>query len=425
MTANFTTPASGVAWTSGSDSVTDYLSRTNSEAESSGVPSSPTVVASSGLRYFRALKDQCRYGRADVFCIGDSLTYHQGADGVNGTGSNTTDALRGWSGQLRQRYALRFGDPGEGFIFSGTSGFDSRVTQTGSPANFAQYGPNRHSSRLLNGTGQKLTITIPSPAEGWQSPIKRLGVIQANQSGDTVATWTKNGVGQGSVGSALSGDGTYRLDYLSVDPGDVVDVNAPSTTQTYISGFVLATSQTNGLAFHRMGIPGYVVGDALGGQTSGVLSLSSANQTKAIQSIYKWAANPALLIIAFLTNDAFNQSGTGATGGITPAIYGQWVKQVADQFISDTGGSVLLLGNPRNPNALTSPYGESAYIDQLENIATANDHYSVFDVASVWGTATQAAALDLQFSGSVHPNLKGYSRMAASLYSVLESDPSN
>jgi lysophospholipase L1-like esterase len=225
----------------------------------------PTVTAANHLRRFVAQREEALFTRVPIVCVGDSITYGQGADGVNGVGSNPTDAAQGWVGQLRAMFAKEFGsDPGEGFFFAD----ESRVTTTGVGAGAAAYSaPLRHARRLASG----LTWAVQAPAAGF------LTVIQANNAGDVTGAYTITPNG-GSAGAstplpAITGTGVSIATDIAVSALDTVTVSGPASGLTYIVGGRFKSAATTGMEVHRVGQGGYVSGDALGGQTNGVLNL--------------------------------------------------------------------------------------------------------------------------------------------------------
>lgn len=372
----------------------------------------PTVTNANGLRRFSIALADALYARCPIVCLGDSMVYGQGADGVNGVGDNTINAVRGWPGQLRTLFSKVYGDPGEGYVQVS----DSRVGNGTSAfaGNYRFAGPLRRAARLIS--GQALTaIVVPAG-------VTTLTVIQANFAGDVTATSNKNGGGAVALG-ALTGTEVPVVTDLAVVGGDSVVIAGPASAQTYITGLMFRNAATVGVPVHRVGVSGYVVGDALGGQTAGVLDVvATADQNRAIRKCYDWAGGPGLLICSFGVNDQAGQAAGGAAGGVTAVKYAAWLRQIVTQAVAD-GWSVLLVAEPPNPNAAAGS-SEAEYKAAARQIAESVTYCAYLDIAELWGASASAQAAGLQFAASVHPQRKGYGDIARTVYQVLQRVPS-
>jgi lysophospholipase L1-like esterase len=387
----------------------------------------PVLYNPQGLRRWRAALGDALFSKVPIVCVGDSITAGQGGDNNLLTFSNVPDNTNAWVGQLRSLLGISTGtSAGEGFIFSD----DSRVTQGGGVfSNNWACTPLRHGPRLLHGSGFTLAITIPSG-------VTALGVIQANQTqafssagsnlADVSALYSQTGsatVNNASI-TTLTNTGRAIETDITCQAGDVITISSPATAQSYIVGFVLKTA-ASGVMVHRVGQAGYVSGDLLGGQLSGTLiqSASSTNQVNAARAIYDWAGTTGLIVVSFGTNDQFNQAGAGtaAQNDVVLSLYTAWMSQFMTQAVSD-GWCCLVLGEPRNPNALTSGATEDQYWGAMKSFALATDHVSFIDTGELWGSNAAATALGLGASNTVHPNRRGHGDIARMLHRVLSSN---
>lgn len=364
-----------------------------------------------GLRRFSAAIGDALFSRIPIICVGDSVTFGQGADNIN-SGNNIPDNTQGYVGQLRTLMNTLYGTtPGEGYIFN----TDSRVTFTGAQTGANAYsGPLRHSTRLLS--GQTYSFTVPSG-------VSTLRVVQANNSGDVTGSYTKNGGGSVAL-TTLTGTGVSITTDIAVANGDAIVISGPASAQTYITGLVLING-TAGVAVHRVGISGYVIGDAIGGQTSGTLNLTSGQQTSAIKKHYDWEPTPGLLTIAFGLNDqSFNATGgTTAQAGVTAAKYQTWLQAFCTQAVAD-GWCVLIVGENHNPTPGTGDT-EAQYAAARKAVAQATDHVAAVELADVFGSASAASTLGITVTSSVHPSRKGhgyYARLLANLLTTPFGD---
>ena len=386
-------------------------------------PQRPVVTGPAALRRWRAMLGDALFAQVPVVCVGDSITAGQGGDNVVATYSNVPDNSQGWVGQLRALFANGLGSaPGEGFIFTD----DSRVTQGGGvfSANWACT-PLRHGPRLLNGSGFTLSLTIPSG-------VTSLGIIQANQTqafnaagsnlADVSALYSQTGSATvtNTAITTLTNTGRAVQTSIACQPGDTITVSAPATAQSYIVGFNLKTANP-GVLVHRVGQPGYVSGDLLGGQSTGTLlqSASGTNQVNAARACYDWAGTQGLVIVSFGTNDQQFQGGGGTANqnNVTLALYTAWMEQFIAQAISD-GWCCLVLGEPRSP----AP-GAGATLDQywaaMQAFTQVSDHVAFVDVGDLWGSNAAAAALGVASNISVHPTRRGHGDIARMLYQIL------
>lgn len=383
---------------------------------------STLLRASTGLRRWRAALGDALFTTVPVVCVGDSITAGQGADNNPDTYSNIPDNSQGWAGQLRALFAAALGTyPGEGFIFSD----DTRVTNSGGIANTWACTPLTHGFRLI-GAAQTLTLTVPGG-------VTSLGIIQANQTqafnsagsnlADVSATYSQTGsvTVSGAAITTLTSTGRAVETFIAVQPGDVITVAGPATAQSYIVGFDLRTGQP-GVLVHRVAIPGFVSGDALGGQISGTLNQAGnpTEITDAIRACYDWAGTQGLVTTSFLGNDQQFQAGGGSAkqNGVTITNYTSWMTQFMNQAIAD-GWSTLMFAPPRNPSAATGVPSEDDYLATILAYALTTDHAAYLDTGELWGPYADSAALNLVNGASVHPLRRGHGDMARLLYRAV------
>lgn len=400
---------------------TQAASGTTKQVTAASLAGRPVLYAAAGLRRWRAALGDALFAQVPLICVGDSITAGQGGDNSTSTFANVPDNTQGWVGQLR---TLLGGGPGEGFIFTD----DSRVTQGGGVfSNNWACVPLRHGPRLLHGSGFTLGLTIPAG-------VTALGIIQANQTqafsaagsnlADVSALYSQTGsatVTNAAI-TTLTNTGIPIETDITVQAGDTVTVSSPATAQSYIAGFLLKTTSA-GVAVHRVGQPGDVSGDLLGGQSSGALTQTAGNQVTAGRACYQWAPVPGLLIVSIGVNDQQFQGGGGsaAQNGVTLSLFTTWMQQFCNQAIAD-GWCCLILGEPRNPNAGAGAT-QNQYWAAMKGYALATDHVAFIDVGDMWGPNAQSTALGLTTGTSVHPLRRGHGDIARMLYRVLASNP--
>lgn len=394
--------------------------------------------SAAGLRRgYRAL-DNALNQQAYVDVVGDSHVFGQGGNNVdeNSVAANLEDRLKGFVGQLRQlAQASEAGGAiaaGEGFIFQGGT-VEGRSVTTATSGVKVCTAPLRRSGRLLNGSGLTVKLTVPAG-------VNSVSVVQANQTkafneggtkaADVTCNYSNDGAGGGEViaGKALvaltnTGVPIETRIPTPVKPGDVITLEAPATAQTYIAGWNLyASAATTGIIVNRIGVNGLVSGDALGGQTTGVLNLPEEEQLIAIDSCGS-AWHPArthMALLCFYSNDGQFQSGggTAAQNGVTPAIFEANARKFCERVIAN-GGCVLLLSMQRSSAALGAPEPQKAYTAAYRKIARSLDHVTFADLGQVFGTAANMQAEKLQFEFATHMNENGHGVAARALWSLL------
>lgn len=380
----------------------------------------PVLYSATGLARWRAALGLSDEQIVPVICLGDSITYGTGSDNTLTT-PNATAIVKGWCGRLQSRFGLTpfslQANPGEGYVFPN----DSRVTVAGSPGQNL-YGCTAFGQgyRLIAAT-ESLAITIPAG-------VTSIGVIQSNQSAafnaggsglaDVTGLYNINGGGNTAM-TALTNTGVPIVTNIAVTSGQIFQVVGPATAQTYISGFLLNNETATGIQIHRIGANGFVSGSLLGGQTSGVLSQTSANQIFAARACYQWAPTPGLIIVSFTVNDQQFSLGGGiaSQNDVILPLYQAWNTQFAAQAVAD-GWSVLFMANLRD-QGFTGYATLDQYCAALKAIALSNPNMSFIDVGEVWGTYAESQAAGIQVSGSVHPNTAGCGDMANMLYAAL------
>jgi hypothetical protein len=372
-----------------------------------------------------------------IVCVGNSTTY---GIGVDGTSNNPADEMalhfpQSWPSALRKRLASVYGDTGYG-------GFapDATFITSGGGASTSTNAPSllRH-NRLLNSSSKTLTFTVPAGHT-------RVVVTQANLPGDTSATWSRAGTGQGAI-ATLTGTEVPIRTTLTVAAGEQIVISGPASGQTYITAVSLRTG-TTGAVVHRVGQPGYTTGDIFGGLTSagtGTLQLSSgltggpagmSFQERAARAHWRSfipVGGPGLLILSMRINDQTQQAGAASIfSGVTIDKFTTWNQSLANWATAD-GVDVLFLGEPRSVNA---NYGagvptENEYNAALKAIAASTPHVAHADLGDLFGTpgttaeatAYQAAmeAAGLNVANSVHMKGAGYAEWGRYAHRVLDS----
>lgn len=385
----------------------------------------PVLYAPTGLRRWRVALGDSLFSAVPVVCVGDSITAGVGGDNNTTTFSNIPDNTNGWAGQLRTMLGTALGaSAGEGFWFAN----DSRITPAGSPANNAYAcGPLRNCYRLLHGAGQTLSLTVPSG-------VTAVTIIQANQTqafnsagtnlADVSALYSQTGshtVTNASI-ATLTNTGRAIGTDIACAAADTITVSNPATAQSYIVGFIMKTGSA-GVLVHRVGVPGYVSGDLLGGQTTGALNNAgnATLQTDSCRAVYDWAGSTGLVIVSFGVNDQSGQASTGSAGGVTLSLYTAWMEQFINQAISD-GWCCLMLAEPRSPSPYVGGSTEDQYYGAMKAFATSTDHVAYLDIGELWATNAQSTALNLTGGTSVHPLRRGHGDIARMLYRMLCGD---
>jgi lysophospholipase L1-like esterase len=387
----------------------------------------PSLYGRFGLRRFRALMGDVMFKQIPIVCVGDSITAGQGGDNVTGAFSNVPDNTQGWVGQLRTLLGASPGSAAtaEGFIFCD----DSRITVTGAANNNWACVPLRHGYRLIKNT-QKIEVTIPEGVTG-------IGVIQANmpksfnEAGSKLADATasyKKGAGAETALTALTNTGIPVEQIIAVTAGEVFTVFGPATAQSYIVGLRFHNAASTGFLVDRIGQPGQVSGDMLGGEKVGALlqAASAENQQFAARAIYRWAGAAGLIIVSFGTNDQSFQEAGGSEGqrGVTLAKYTEWMEQFANQAIAD-GWCVLILGEPRNA-ASEATGGATASMDEywaaMKAYAQATEHVAFLDIGELWGNNAAATAIGLTEANTVHPLRPGHGDIARTVRRAILGD---
>ena len=381
----------------------------------------PRLYAPQHLRRWRKALALSTQQVTPVVVAGDSIMWGTGSDNTTGT-TNATAIVKGACAQLRAFFGAAprtlAANPGEGFIFPN----DSRVTVAGSPvANAWACTPFGQGYRLIAAT-QTLTITIPAG-------VTSITVIQGNMDqafnaagsnlADVTGLYNINGGGNITLGALTNTDLPFTTT-IAVAAGNTFQVLGPATAQTYITGFVLNSAAATGVQVHRVCLNGAVSGRLLGGQTSGVLDKAAGLQVYSSRSVYRYCANPGIVIVEFCVNDQQFQNGGGTTSqnGVTLALYLAWLTQFANQAVAD-GWCVLMLGTTRDSGYAPGFPQVDDYLNALKNLALTTDHIAYIDAGEVWGGYAFSQADGVQVASSVHPNTAGHGDLAALLYDTL------
>jgi lysophospholipase L1-like esterase len=391
----------------------------------------PGLYTATGLQIWRAargLADAVGATVVPVICLGDSITWGIGSDNTTST-PNATAITNCFPARLQDLFAASpitgLQNPGEGFIFAN----DSRVTVGGSPVQSLYACTLFGQGYRLVGSTQTLTITIPTG-------VTSIGVIQGNTNAafnsggsglaDVTGLYQINSGGFSNL-TALTGTNIPIVTNIAVAGGNTFEVEGPATAQTYISGFILNNSVTNGIQVHRGGLNGAVSGSLLGGQNNGVLSQTAANQIIAARACYRWAPTPGLIIVQFSVNDQQfqNGGGTASQNGVTIALYTAWQTQFALQAIAD-GWDVIFVGGPNDAGYAPGYPTLDQYIASMRTVASANPTtMAQMAVGDMWGGYANSQALGVQVSGSVHPNKAGCLDVAQMIFGAIMGYASN
>lgn len=365
-----------------------------------------------------------------VYC-GDSIPWGLGSDNTTST-PNTTALAKGICGRLQSDWAFSprtlQANPGEGYVFAN----DSRVTPAGSPVqNLWAPTPFGQGYRLI-AAAQTLSLTVPAG-------VTSIGVIQGNMnaafnaggSGLADVTGLVNVNAGGFVNlNALTNTNLPLVTNVACAAGNSFVLEGPATAQTYIAGLIMNTSATTGVQVHRVCLNGAVSGSLLGGQSSGVLSQTAANQIIAARSTYSYntVALPVsgLICVEFSVNDQQfqNGGGTASQNGVTITNYQNWIQQYCNQAVAD-GWCVLLVGGPQDQGYNPGFPTLDQYLGVLRSIAGATDHVAFLNISEAWGPYSASQADGIQLVGSVHPNLAGHGDIASMVFSALNGWASN
>lgn len=393
------------------------------------------IVNPAALQKWQASFADCQTVAAPITVAGHSISVGIGADNIGGDGDPVIFRTKGWVGQLRNLFASRYGDPGEGFIGSKDYGYGatpSRRTYAGGGLTDIGQGPFYNGSRL-NSTSQTVTFTT--------------------SEGSIIKFWVWTG-GSGTGATFVVDGGSNTATY--VDPADGVtkttaantiptcgtgDVNSLTWTEYTISGLSAGThsivfagptsgslrigdigiyKQATGVPVHRVGWSGSTSANLVGEDST--LAANSLGKTRMMHANTKMFGSK-LLILEFGTNDYGLQNSLGTTfgqPGTTPTQLAANLRTAGDIAIAN-GASVLLLGDPRRQNNPVSPenYTEAAYIAAVKNIALTTPGYAYIDFADAIGDKTTAMSLGYANTNSVHPKRAGHGRMAQAVFEAI------
>jgi hypothetical protein len=398
-----------------------------------GIP----VTNPRGLRRWRAALADAQNNIAPIVAGYDSHSFGQNSNGSNTSnpGDSQADAQMGYVGQLRNLFALMYGNPGEGFILPNPAQEGRMVASGGSTFS----APGQAVAALRNnyrlGNGNTLTFTPPAG-------ITQLGVVQTNHAGDAALSWTLNAVAQGNI-TAPTGTGIPSITWLTVVGGQQVVISGPAAGTNSIYGFVYSTGNVsantalkNGVAVHRVGCGGYTLQNMIGGvyngspgTIDGVSFFTAAAQLAYAQAHYIWAGAKGLFIMYGGTNEQTLQNGVaGANNGVTPALFLASIQQIVGQIVSD-GWCVLMVGAPPSgsENLVAPALPLTSYWSAMQQVASSTDHCAFVSIGDYWGgddanNKALTAAAGLRDAGSSHPTRNGYGDLANMLYRVLTAE---
>lgn len=344
----------------------------------------------SGLRRARVRRGQAIRSRIDIVIPGNSIAAGQGASGNPSTFQpagtyawTASDNYNGWVGQLRTLLNAPLGiDPGEGFIFAN----DPRVTFAGTAATYQFIGPMRNGGKVPN--GQTATLALTAAGTGVPA-LNYVGIIIWDQATNSLPTVTVAGTGQtmkttpgGTTNLTTTGTGAIIVGYVAATAGQSVVVTG-GTSDTYVAGFDLVGA-TTGFHVHRMGQPGYVTGDLLGGELSGSLVASTGTggqMDRVVRSTYQWCPNPGLIIIGHMDVNDWGAQNVTKTVTVTTTT--------GSSTVTITSGSLDATDAGKNVSGTGIPGGatlSSVFTNGAQAILSANATASGSATMTVSGT---------------------------------------
>lgn len=244
--------------------------------------------------------------------------------------------------------------------------------------------------------------------------VNRLGV-----SGGTCLDVYGNG-----VVSHLSAGGVQRIAAALSPSYAPVTITASITSGSPTAVVASTTGLLRGMPIGaNANIPGTCYIKSVDSSTQFTMS-DNATATNGARPLYIGAGSTMsadLWVVALGHNDWQQQNSAYPS---TLTVFYTALQELINR-ISDAGGCVLLVGEPKSNTSSPSPetYAVESYWAMLDTLAARNDHVASVQINAAWGTFSQAVALGfVNSSSSVHPLKKGSSDMAELLFRVLLSD---
>jgi lysophospholipase L1-like esterase len=290
--------------------------------------------------------------RANVVCLGDSITEGQGAVDNPGTGFNNR-----WEARLRDLLRVYFPTAGltgggRGFIGaldSGEGSFTWPTTVTGSPASGSTLGPKSEFAQL-NASGQAITFPLTGDsADIMWTQVPFGGTFSYKIDNNPAVNISTNG---GSIS-----DGQITHASLGINGSHNVTVSWVSGNSDIDGVVEYAGDYAGGIQVHDAGHYGWKTSDWTGPISNG--AQGPANAIAALK--------PGLVIITLGANDQF--------AGIAPATYQSNLQSIISGLRAElTGVSPSIVLSMLPPRGGQSGYAHpwSAYVAAANAVAAAD-----------------------------------------------------
>jgi lysophospholipase L1-like esterase len=388
-----------------------------------------TVYRPEGLRRAAASLADARNTPTNILYLGDSTTFGIGADASQATTDSTGSGLNA-PDQLRKRYNALTGNIDAGQIVLPS---DSRCTRTSSQASIST-GAFGTTSYRVDGAGSQIVFpslraTSIDIIMDWHPTVSGQFRYSVDGAADVTPS-AHSGTASGTI---------YVRTASGLDPAVSHTITIKAPTDVSKRGIIIGLRYRNesGVSVLRVGKPGATTADVI--QGSAGATTAAGEYRRLLMLCTTNAFEPDLMVLKLGIND-LGLPGAGQAQAITPAAFKANLKQIA-QYVTDpataadaefngstkaplrrtTGGSVLLVMGPHAATVGTTP--ESAYWDAAREVCDEMDHVSYINLADWYGSFAEAhdASLNLQLSGSVHSNSRGYGRDADIIFSALNS----
>lgn len=323
---------------------------------------------------------------ARVNLYGDSITF-----GYRGLPSQWKASF---ATRLRDFFNARYGNAGTGVVYLIDETDDTRIVKAGTWTRQTTLGPFSYACELANtGTGNTIAFTPDVACDSFTIHYLKSsagGTFTANVDGGTATNVNSNNASTVYATQTVSAgaSGTHTLNIV-----------APASGAVYIIGFE-ATNGTSGVRTTRI---------AKGGsEASTLVGTNTTNTAYSLRSSFEWAV-PDLAIITFGVNEFLQQRGA--------SVYSTNMQTVINEAVTQ-GCTILLVNPPPNGTAGKSP-AQSAYADELYNLADTNN-LPILDVQHRWVDYTTGNGQGYYFSGDVtHPTETGYYDIARAIFDAI------
>ena len=361
-----------------------------------------------GLRRWAAALSNVDTVVPTIWCAGDSLVWGTGFDGTNNNTDEAGAIVKSWPGRLQQLFARHFGNDC-GYIGAGSVATDSRVTLVNATSASTSIGAL---GKTVTSTGSgSVTFAVPACTD--------LDIIYMSANAENGQPTSGNFAYEVDSGGEVAQGGAeafaYRVKAVTglTKTTHTVAFRGKNTNLAFCAG--LRYKSTPGVVVGRFGRPGWTSSDILGLAPQN--PLSAAGQARVLKAF--GMGSPNLVIILLGYNDWGQQEVSGYL--TTPAVYKTNIQAMVTEVVN-AGGCVLLVGNPDSPSVSTpGPAAWTDYWKAAKEVADENDHVSQVLMSDINGTYTEALALGLTNSGSVHQSAKGYAHFARGLFNLLMS----